>query len=215
MVEYAIEALVRAGVTEVMVVTAATYLDAFVELLGDGSHLGLAALDLGGQERAGGIAEALGLAKSFVGSEPMVVMLADNIVERSLRPTVAAFEANPVGARLVLSEVTEPEHLRHLGIAEFGDHGEVIRVHEKPQDPPSNYAVTGVYCYDATVFDVISTLVPSGRGELEITDVNNHYIATGNLAHDVLAGFWGDAGESMQAYEDVNDFVATHGVNKD
>jgi glucose-1-phosphate thymidylyltransferase len=110
--------------------------------------------------------------------------------------------------------VEEDEHLRHLGVPTFDEQGRIIGIVEKPEQPDSKFGVTGIYCYDADVFDVIPTLVPSGRGELEITDVNNHYISEGTMAYDILDGFWGDAGESIDAYYSVNDFVRTHGANK-
>ncbi len=143
----------------------------------------------------------------------MLVMLADNIVERSIRPMVEAFRADPVGARILLSKVTEPEHLRHLGVPVFGDDGRVTHIEEKPEQPASDYCVTGIYCYEAGVFDIIDDLVPSGRGELEITDVNNHFVGKRQMAHDVQEGFWGDAGESIEAYYAVNDFVRESGAN--
>jgi glucose-1-phosphate thymidylyltransferase len=141
-------------------------------------------------------------------------MLADNIFGRSIRPTVERFEEQAKGARILLAPVAEPEHLRHLGVPEIGDDGRIHRVVEKPADPPSQFCVTGLYCYDPTVFSVISTLEPSGRGELEITDVNNHYIASGLMSYDVLEGFWGDAGESIDAYYHVNDHVRHNGANR-
>ena len=164
------------------------------------------------QEKAGGIAEALGLAEHFAGGGPVLVMLADNIVERSIRPMVEAFRADPVGARILLSKVTEPEHLRHLGVPVFGDDGRVTHIEEKPEQPASDFCVTGIYCYEAGVFDIIDDLVPSGRGELEITDVNNHFVGQHQMAHDVQEGFWGDAGESIEAYYAVNDFVRENGA---
>ena len=167
------------------------------------------------QDRPGGIAEALGLAERFVGDDPVLVMLADNIFERHDAADGRALQAQADGARIVLAESSEPEHLRHLGVPEIDAEGRVVRIVEKPDDPPSNYCVTGVYCYDPSVFSVISTLEPSGRGELEITDVNNHYIEQGEMAYDVLEGFWGDAGESIDAYYAVNDFVRAHGANAD
>gem|GEM_PF-35837 len=215
MVQWAIEALVNAGVTELMLVTGGTHAGEFLRLLGNGHEFGIDRLCYGYQERPGGIAEALGLAERFADGEPVVVMLADNVVERSIRPMVEAFEAAPSGARILLTEVTEPEHLRHLGVPELDANGRVVRILEKPEDPPSSYGVTGIYCYDAEVFEVIRSLRPSGRGELEITDVNNHYVATATMAYDVLQGFWGDAGESIDAYYAVNDFVRAHGANKD
>jgi len=143
------------------------------------------------------------------------VMLADNVVERSLRPFVANFGGQAKGARILLSRVKDAAHLQHLGVPELDGRGHIVRILEKPEDPPSPYAVTGIYFYPPDVFEVILTLQPSGRGELEITDVNNHYVAAGCMEYDVLEGFWGDAGESIEAYYAVNDFVRQHGANKD
>jgi glucose-1-phosphate thymidylyltransferase len=214
MIQWAIEAVVQAGITEVMLVTGGAHAGDFLRLLGNGHDCGLDRLFYGYQEGPGGIAQALGLAERFADDEPVLVMLADNVIERSIAPMVKAFVAEPTGARILLSPVTEPEHLRHLGVPEFGPDGRVVRIVEKPEDPPSAYAVTGVYCYDAGVFSVIPTLSPSARNELEITDVNNHYAERGTLHFDVLEGFWGDAGESIDAYYAVNDFVRAHGANK-
>jgi glucose-1-phosphate thymidylyltransferase len=214
MVTYAIEALVKAGVTELMLVTGGTHAGEFLRLLGNGHAHGIDRLSYAYQEQAGGIAEALGLAERFVDGERVVVMLADNVVEAPLQPTVEAFEAQERGARILLSEVAEPEHLRHLGVPELDGDGTVRRIVEKPAEPPSRYAVTGIYFYDADVFEVIPTLEPSGRGELEITDVNNWYVEQGTMRYDVLEGFWGDAGESIDAYYEVNDWVRAHGANR-
>jgi len=216
MISYAIEALVRAGVTELMLVTGGTHAGEFLRLLGNGHEHDIERLLYAYQEKPGGIAEALGLAERFVGSDPVVVMLADNIFERSLRQAVTNFGGQQGGARILLSRIEEPEHLRHLGVPAFDADGKrVARIIEKPDEPPSSYGVTGVYFYPADVFQIIKTLVPSGRGELEITDVNNHYVGEGTMEYDVLEGFWGDAGESIEAYYTVNDFVRAHGVNKD
>ena len=214
MVTYSIEALVQAGVTEIMLVTGGTHAGEFLRLLGNGHEYGIDRLSYAYQERAGGIAEALGLAERFAGGERVVVMLADNVLESSLRPAVENFRAQERGARILLSHVEEPEHLRHLGVPELDGDGVVVRIVEKPDDPPSSYCVTGIYFYDADVFEVIPTLQPSGRGELEITDVNNHYVREGTMQYDVLEGFWGDAGESIDAYYAVNDFVRRSGVNR-
>jgi glucose-1-phosphate thymidylyltransferase len=213
MVQWAIEALVSAGITDLMLVTGGTHAGEFLRLLGNGHEFGIDRLSYAYQDRPGGIAEALGLAERFCDDDPVLVMLADNVVERSLRPMVEAFETDPSGARILLTEMEDPEHLRHLGVPELGEDGTVVRILEKPEVPPSRYAVTGIYCYDADVFSVIPTLEPSGRGELEITDVNNHYVDEGQMAYDVLEGFWGDAGESIEAYYAVNDFVRAHGAN--
>jgi glucose-1-phosphate thymidylyltransferase len=214
MIQWSIEALVNAGITDIMLVTGGTHAGEFLRLLGNGHEFGIDHLTFGYQDRPGGIAEALGLAERFVDGESVLVMLADNVVERSIRPMVDAFAADPDGARILLTKVTEPEHLRHLGVPELDTGGRVTRIVEKPEEPASNYGVTGIYCYDAEVFSVIPTLTPSGRGELEITDVNNHYVDEGRMAYDVLEGFWGDAGESIDAYYAVNDFVRAHGANK-
>jgi glucose-1-phosphate thymidylyltransferase len=214
MVTYAIEALVGAGVAELMVVTGGTHAGEFFRLLGDGHEHGIERLSYAYQEGEGGIAEALGLAERFVAGDKLVVMLADNVLERSIRPAVEAFESQERGARILLSRVGEPEHLRHLGVPELDGDRRVVRIVEKPERPPSEYAVTGIYFYDPSVFEVIPTLEPSGRGELEITDVNNSFIERGEMEYDVLDGFWGDAGESIDAYYAVNDFVRRHGANR-
>ena len=143
----------------------------------------------------------------------MTVVLADNIFEKSIRPAISGFEAQERGARILLAKIDDPAHLRHLGVAEL-DGDRVLRIVEKPKTPPSEYAVTGVYLYDSSVFEFIPTLSPSQRGELEITDVNNWYVEQGVMTYEVVEGFWGDAGESIDAYYDVNDFVRRHGANK-
>ncbi|HWC10530.1 MAG TPA: sugar phosphate nucleotidyltransferase [Acidimicrobiales bacterium] len=213
MISYAIEALVKAGVSELMVVTGGTHAGEFLRLLGSGHDHGIDRLVYAYQERPGGIAEALGLARRFVEDDSLVVMLADNIVERSLGPAVANFLAQEKGGRILLSQVADASHLCHLGVPQFDDKNAVVRIVEKPEDPPSPFAVTGIYFYDPQVFDVITTLEPSGRGELEITDVNNWYVGQGLMEWEVLEGFWGDAGESIDDYYVVNDFVRAHGAN--
>jgi glucose-1-phosphate thymidylyltransferase len=213
MVTYAIEALVGCDIRELMVVTGGTHAGEFLRLLGNGHEWGIDRLSYAYQERAGGIAEALGLAERFAGGEPIVVMLADNVVERSIEHAVTNFRAQKEGARILLAREDDPEHLRHLGVPEL-DNGRVVRIHEKPEEPPSDFAVTGIYFYEPAVFEIIPELEPSGRGELEITDVNNWFIERGTMEYDVLEGFWGDAGESIDAYYAVNDFVRSNGANK-
>jgi glucose-1-phosphate thymidylyltransferase len=214
MVTYSIEALVNAGVTELMLVTGGTHAGEFFRLLGNGHAYGIDRLFYAYQDRPGGIAEALGLAERFGQGERVVVMLADNVIEGSIGSAVANFGAQERGARILLSHVPELEHLRHLGVPELNGDGRVVRIVEKPEQPPSEYAVTGIYFYDESVWDVIPTLEPSGRGELEITDVNNWYVQQGAMEYDVLEGFWGDAGESIDAYYEVNDFVRANGANR-
>jgi glucose-1-phosphate thymidylyltransferase len=213
MVTYAIEALVTCDVRELMVVTGGTHAGEFLRLLGNGHEWGIDRLSYAYQERAGGIAEALGLAERFAAREPIIVMLADNVLERSIRHAVENFAGQKQGARILLAREEDPEHLRHLGVPELQD-GRVLRILEKPEQPPSAFAVTGIYFYDPSVFEIIPKLEPSGRGELEITDVNNWFIDQGTMEYDVLEGFWGDAGESIEAYYAVNDFVRANGANK-
>jgi glucose-1-phosphate thymidylyltransferase len=213
MVTYAVEALVGAGVKELLLVTGGTHAGEFFRLLGDGHEYGIERLSYAYQEREGGIAEALGLAERFAVDEPVAVVLADNVFERSIRPAIESFEKQKKGARILLAHIEDPEHLRHLGVAEL-DGDRVVRIVEKPEEPASEYAVTGVYLYDASVFEVIPSLQPSGRGELEITDVNNWYVERGAMTYEIVEGFWGDAGESIDAYYEVNDFVRAHEVNK-
>jgi glucose-1-phosphate thymidylyltransferase len=213
MVSYAIEALVRAGVVELMLVTGGTHAGEFFRLLGNGHEHGIDKLLYAFQERPGGIAEALGLAERFVDRDRVCVMLADNVLERTFRPSAERFSVQERGARVLLAREPDPEHLRHLGVPELDSNGRITRVVEKPEEPPSEFAVTGVYFYDETVWDVLPTLEPSGRGELEITDVNNWYVEQGIMEYDVLDGFWGDAGESIEAYHAVNDFVRGNGAN--
>jgi glucose-1-phosphate thymidylyltransferase len=213
MVEWAVEAMVAAGIDELLLVTGGEHIGSFLRVLGDGSAFGLNSLSFSVQERPGGIAEALGLGKRFADGQPVVVMLADNIFEKSFKATIDAFAEHPGQCRLVLSEMEDPSHLSHLGVAAFNDAREITSIIEKPSDPPSPYAVTGVYCYPADVFDVVKTLKPSARGELEVTDVNNHYIDHGTIGYDIQPGFWGDAGESIEAYQEVGEFVARNGAN--
>lgn len=195
MVVYAIDALREAGIAELMLVTGGEHVDDFRRLLGD-------QLVYGEQERAGGIAEALGLARDFTAGDRVVVMLADNVFGGSIASTVENFGRQEAGARVLLAHVRETDHLRHLGVPRI-ENGRIAEIVEKPSTPPGRLAVTGLYCYEADVFEVIETLEPSGRGELEITDVNNHYVRAGTLEHDVFEGYWGDAGESIDAYYEV------------
>ena len=206
MVTYAVEALVQAGIQELMLVTGGTHAGEFFRLLGNGHEYGIDRLFYAYQDRPGGIAEALGLAERFVGGDRCCVLLADNVFEHSLRPVVERFEQQERGARVVLTQVTDDEHLHHLGVADM-DGARIRRIVEKPSEPPSRYAVTGVYFYDEQVWQVLPTLEASGRGELEITDVNNWYVEQAQMEADVVEGFWGDAGESIEAYYAVNDFV--------
>ena len=190
MIYYPLQTLVEAGIRQILVVTGGANAGDFLRLLGNGEEFGLKHLDYTYQRGEGGIAEALGLAEHFAGGEPIVVILGDNLVEKSIRPYVERFTAAGGGARILLKEVEDPWR---FGVAELsGDR--IIGIEEKPKQPKSNYVVTGIYMYDAQVFDIIKTLKPSGRGELEITDVNNAYIQRGQMRYDILDGWWTDAG---------------------
>jgi glucose-1-phosphate thymidylyltransferase len=213
MVTYAIEALVKSGVNEIMLVTGGTHAGEFFRLLGDGHAHGIDRLSYAYQERESGIADALGLAERFAAGDRVLVMLADNVFGNSIKPAIDNYAKQDRGARIALSRQEDPEHLRHLGVAEL-DGDRVTRIVEKPENPPSEFAVTGLYFYDPEVFEFLPTLSPSARGELEITDVNNWYIEQGAMEYDVLDGFWGDAGESIDAYYAVNDFVRQNGANR-
>lgn len=209
MIFYPIETLVRAGITDIMVVTGGNNAGDFLRLLGNGQDFGLKHIHYAYQDQADGIAAALGLAADFIGGDRCVLILGDNIVEADISPSVRNFRAQPAGARILLKEIPEREHLVHLGVPVLED-GHVVRIEEKPARPRSRYAVTGIYMYDGQVFDIVQQLSPSGRGELEITDVNNEYIRHGCMEYDILNGFWGDAGESIDHYLSVINYVASH-----
>ncbi|MGE5644554.1 MAG: sugar phosphate nucleotidyltransferase [Acidobacteriota bacterium] len=190
MIYYPIRTLADAGVEEIMVVTGGRNAGDFLRLLGNGKEFGLVHLSYAYQEGEGGIAEALALAEHFADGQSVCVVLGDNIIEGTVRPAVEAFRAQGGGARVLLKEVPDAER---FGVAEVrGDR--IVGIEEKPARPKSRLAVTGIYMYDATVFDKIKTLVPSQRGELEITDVNNAYIREGTMAFSQLEGWWTDAG---------------------
>jgi glucose-1-phosphate thymidylyltransferase len=214
MIFYPIETLVSAGIDEVMVVTGGNHAGEFLPLLGNGHEFGLSRLQFSYQERAGGIAEALGLCERFVGGDKVVVMLGDNILGETITPYVENFRHQERGARVLLKEMEDPSHLRHLGVPVLGENGRVLSIREKPAEPPSPYAVIGIYMFDADVFQTVKTLKPSGRGELEITDVNNAYIERGLMQYDIIKGFWGDAGESIDVYYQVIDEVRRNGANR-
>lgn len=190
MIYYPLQLLVDAGVQEVMIVTGGNNAGDFLRLLRNGEDFGLSQIHFAYQEGEGGIAEALGLAEHFVGNDRVCVVLGDNILENSIRPYVEKFRTQHRGARILLKEVPDPER---FGVPVLQDKT-VVRIVEKPETPPSPFAVTGVYMYDQRVFEIIKSLEPSQRGELEITDVNNQFIEWGEMAYDILDGWWTDAG---------------------
>lgn len=189
MIYYPVEKLTRAGIVEILIVTGVEHMGDVVGLLGSGKDFG-AKFTYKVQDEAGGIAQALGLAENFSGGSPMAVILGDNMFQDSLSDEVATFAQQGRGARVLLKEVPDPHR---FGVAEI-EGGKIVRIVEKPKQPKSRYAVTGIYFYDGGVFDIIRTLKPSERGELEITDVNNAYLAAGTLSHGYLRGWWSDAG---------------------
>jgi glucose-1-phosphate thymidylyltransferase len=191
MIYYPLETLCRAGIEKIMIVTGGNSAGDFLRLLGNGRDFGLRDIYYTYQQGEGGIADALKLCENFAEGEPVCVILGDNIFEDDIRPYVERFRAQGGGARLLLKEVDDPGR---FGVPELA--GErIVRIEEKPAVPKSVYAVTGIYLYDARVFDYCRELKPSARGELEITDVNNAYIAAGDLRYDVLDGWWTDAGQ--------------------
>lgn len=191
MVYYPLYALAEAGIDEIILITGGNSPGSFLELLHDGSEFGLKTLYYAYQFAPRGIADALRLAKAFVDDDDCVVMLGDNIVDASLRPFVENFRAQGGGARLLLTEVPDPER---FGVPAFDSDGNLTAIIEKPEAPPSNYAVIGVYAYDARLWEIIPSLQLSDRGQYEITDVNNIYLQDRQLAYEVFRGNWSDAG---------------------
>ncbi|NNE66720.1 MAG: NTP transferase domain-containing protein [Pyrinomonadaceae bacterium] len=190
MIYYPIQTLVNAGIDDIMIVTGGNSAGDFLKLLGNGKEFGLKHLNYTYQEGEGGIAEALGLVEHFADEGPVCVVLGDNIIEKDIKRAAEDYSRQDGGARILLKKVPDPQR---FGVPEF-DGETIVRIDEKPENPKSDYAVTGIYFYDQTVFDVIRGLEPSDRGELEITDVNNHYIDEGTLTWSELDGWWTDAG---------------------
>lgn len=189
MIYHSIYKLKQAGIDDILIVTGRDHMGDVVNLLGSGYEFGVS-FSYKVQDQAGGIAQALGLAQSFIKDEPMTVILGDNIFLDDITPYVENFKRQGKGAKILLKEVQDPER---YGVAEL-DGAHIRSIEEKPKQPKSSFAVTGIYMYDANVFNIIKTLKPSGRGELEITDVNNAYISQGMLTYDELKGWWTDAG---------------------
>jgi len=209
MVYYPIQTLVNAGIREILLVTGGKNAGDFLRLLGNGRDFGLKHINYTYQEGEGGIAEALGLAEHFADGESICVVLGDNIIENNIRRTVENFRTQKRGAKILLKEVPDADR---FGVAEIrGDR--VVGIEEKPSDPKSNYAVIGIYLYDSSVFEKIQRLKPSGRGELEITDVNNFYVTEGTLTCEILDGWWTDAG-TFDSLLRANNLVAQTGANK-
>ncbi len=209
MIHYPIECLVQAGITDVLIVTGGEYAGDFLRLLKNGKGLGVRKLEYAYQEGEGGIADALKLAEDFSDGGQIAVVLGDNILEKSIARPVADFRAQRSGAKLLLKQVHDPER---FGVARL-DGERIVEIIEKPQNPTSDLAVTGIYFYDADVFKICQTLKPSGRGELEITDVNNAYLRRGDLTHATLDGWWTDAGTFESLFR-AAELVKNGGANK-
>ncbi|RJO67916.1 MAG: spore coat protein [Myxococcales bacterium] len=209
MIHYPVQCLINAGIDDILIVTGGKHAGDFLELLGNGQSFGLKDISYTYQEGEGGIADALRLAEHFAEGELICVVLGDNLIEKNIVRAAERFRQQGDGAKILLKEVPDPER---FGVAEIQD-GKIVRIVEKPKKPVSRYAVTGIYFYDATVFDFIRTLKPSERGELEITDVNNMYLEKGKLTFDVLDGWWTDAGTFPSLLRAAN-LVAETGANK-
>ena len=209
MIFYPLQALINAGIRDILLVTGGPHAGDFLRLLGNGHEFGLTHLNYAYQEGEGGIAEALGLAEHFAEGERICVILGDNLIEGSIAGAVARFRRQPRGARIILKEVPDAER---FGVVELRG-GRVVSIEEKPARPKSSYAVTGIYLYDAQVFEVIRTLEPSRRGELEITDVNSWYLRRGQLTCEILDGWWTDAG-TLQSLHRAGNLVAETGANR-
>ena len=190
MIYYPIQALVDAGIRDIMIVTGGNNAGDFLRLLGNGQEFGLKHINYTYQRGEGGIADALSLAEHFADKQKIVVILGDNVIEESIRKNVERFSRQPKGARILIKEVSDPER---FGVVQLQGK-KIISIEEKPKKPKSNYIVTGIYMYDNQIFNIIRTLKPSWRGELEITDVNNAYLKKEQLYYDILDGFWTDCG---------------------
>src|ERR1044071_7261606 len=208
MIYYPIQTLVNAEITDIMIVTGGNSAGDFLKLLGNGKAFGLKHLNYTYQEGEGGIADALSLVEHFAAGDSVCVVLGDNIIEGNVRSAVRAYREQGKGAKILLKKVTDPQR---FGVPEL-DGNRVLRIEEKPGEPKSEYAVIGIYLYDADVFKIIKTLKPSGRGELEITDVNNAYIERDEMTWDELEGWWTDAG-TFESLLHASNLVAETGAN--
>jgi glucose-1-phosphate thymidylyltransferase len=209
MIYYPIKCLVNAGITDIQIVTGGNFAGHFLQLLGNGNDFGLKDVNYTYQQGEGGIADALKLTEHFVDGDQVVVVLGDNIIEGNIKKAVDEFRAQRSGAKILLKEVHDPQR---FGVAEV-ENGKVKSIVEKPKQPKSNLAVIGIYMYDARVFDIARTLKPSARGELEITDVNNAYLAEGQLTAEVLDGWWTDAG-TFESLLRASNLIAQGGANR-
>jgi len=209
MVYYPIQTLVNAGIRDIMIVTGGSSAGDFLKLLKNGKDFGLKHINYTYQEGEGGIAAALDLCEAFADGEPICVVLGDNVIEKNICKAVRSYRHQGTGAKILLKQVPDPQR---FGVPELAGR-KVVRIEEKPKEPKSEYAVIGIYMYDADVFRIIKTLKPSGRGELEITDVNNEYIRRGDMTWDELDGWWTDAG-TFESLLRASNLVPETGANK-
>ena len=209
MIYYPIQTLINAGITDIMIVTGGNSAGDFLKLLGNGKEFGLKHLNYTYQEGEGGIADALSLVRHFADDQPICVVLGDNIIEGNIRLAADNYRRQKSGSKILLKKVHDPQR---FGVPDI-DGAKIVSIEEKPITPKSEYAVIGIYFYDSTVFDVIQTLKPSDRGELEITDVNNHYINRGEMTWAELEGWWTDAG-TFESLLRASNLVAESGANK-
>lgn len=212
MIYYPIECLLNAGIHEVLIVTGGEHAGDFLKLLKNGQDLGVKRLAYAYQEGEGGIADALRLARDFADGEKVCVVLGDNIIEGNIRKAAGEFFTQRSGAKILLKTVEDPERFGVVRFEGEGEHARVAEIIEKPKSPPSHHAVTGIYFYDSDVFEMCDGLAPSARGELEITDVNNYYLKRGDLTHDVLEGWWTDAG-TFESLHRASTLVREGGAN--
>jgi len=208
MIYYPIQTLLNAGIQDILIVTGGEHAGDFLKLLRNGKHLGIRDLHYTYQEGEGGIADALLLAEDFADGEKVAVVLGDNLIEKDIRKAAGDFFTQRSGAKILLKQVDDPQR---FGVPRI-DGDRIVEIIEKPTDPPSNYAVTGIYMYDNDVFDIAQTLEPSDRGELEITDVNNAYIDRGTLTYSILDGWWSDAG-TFESLHRASNLVQRGGAN--
>ncbi|MBA3634120.1 MAG: NTP transferase domain-containing protein [Acidobacteria bacterium] len=209
MIYYPIQTLINAGIDDIMIVTGGNSAGDFLKLLGNGKDFGLKHINYTYQEGEGGIADALSLVEHFADDKAICVVLGDNIIEGNIRQAKKDYENQDTGAKILLKKIHDPQR---FGVPEL-DGEKVLQIEEKPDNPKSDFAVIGIYFYDSTVFDIIKTLKPSGRGELEITDVNNHYINRGEMTWNKLDGWWTDAG-TFESLLHATNLVAKTGANK-
>ena len=209
MIHYPLKTLADAGIRDVLIVTGGNHAGEFLRLLGNGREFGLDDISYAYQEGEGGIADALSLARHFADREKLIVVLGDNILQDDIRKPVSAFREQKSGARILLKKVPDPQR---FGVPEIRD-GRIVGIEEKPKAPKSEYSVTGIYMYDAGVFDIVDKLEPSARNELEITDVNNAYIKRGDLYYDIIEGWWTDAGTFESLFR-ASDLVREMAIEK-